>query len=121
MSAVVNMWGLPGGASVYSNLYSYSWDINDDIFGRYSSHVPTKHFQITRKPDKNSNILLQLCCSGDTIDIIKVTMTYTDEDGYAAKGSLIFRDSGISSLTRTGNGGSVEKLSVGYTSYSHEY
>jgi type VI protein secretion system component Hcp len=121
MSAVLNIWGLPGGGSIHSNLFSYGWDVSDSPFGRYSPHVSPNHFAVTRKPDKYSTELFLLCQAGDSIDLIKVTLTYTDEDGYPAKGSLLFSDTAISSINMSGKGSPVEQISFHYGSFTQEW
>jgi type VI protein secretion system component Hcp len=119
MSAVMNIWGLPGDVSVFSNLFSFNWGVNDSMFGRYSPHRNVNEVAVTRKPDKFSNLLVQMCSSGDTVDTIKFTMTYTDDDGLVAKGGLILSGSTISSLNVTGQG-KVESIVFVYSSAQYE-
>ena len=121
MSAVLDIWGVLGGHSVHSNLLSYSWGEYDSPFGRYSPHVAMNQFAVTRRPDKYSRLLFQLCAAGSPIDVLKVTLTYTDEDGYPAKGGLIFNDSAVSSIRVSGRANSVEQMSIRYGSFTQEY
>lgn len=121
MSAVMNIWGLVGGHSIYSNLLSFNWDVSDSVFGRYSSHRRLNEFEVSRKSDKYSNLLFQLSANGASIDLIKVTMTYTDEDGNPAKGSTIFSDSVISGMRLSGKGNVVEGITFNYSSLKFEY
>jgi type VI protein secretion system component Hcp len=120
MSAVINIWGLVGGHSIYSNLLSFNWDVSDSVFGRYNALRRLKEFEVTRKPDKYSNLLFQLSANGGSIDLIKVTMTYTDEDGYPAKGSSIFSDSVVSMMKLSGKGNVVESITFNYSSVQFE-
>ena len=45
--------------------------------------------------------------------------TYTDEDGYPAKGGVIFRDSVISTISSTGGGKPVESITFTFSSQSY--
>ncbi len=121
MSAVLNIWGLPGGASIHSNLIYYGWNVSNSLFGRYNPHVRRDHVSIRRNPDKNSNLLIQLCANGTNIDLIKVTMTYTDEDGYPSKGSIYFSDNVISTIQQLGGAKPVESITFSFESFTQEY
>lgn len=120
MSAVLDIWDFLGpGGTFHSNLYSYGWGVPDSIFGRYSSHYAPNQFHVTRGRDRKSAGLFEMAATGESIGLMKVTMTYTDDDGRPAKGGVIFSDSVISSISSTGGGKPVESITFTFASCSY--
>ena len=115
MSDVVNIWGLPGGASIYSNISSYSWGISSTAVGHYSSHVRSNQAVFTRSTDKYSPLLYQMLFNGDLLDYIKITLSRN-----GAKINILFTDSTLSNLA-TSNSSGYETISFEFDSMSIEY
>ncbi|MBC7899583.1 MAG: type VI secretion system tube protein Hcp [Saprospiraceae bacterium] len=123
-SAVLEIRDFIGkGVSLKANLISYSFGQKEGGSFGYGSggsgKVNSQDFWVSRKADKHSTKLLQMCAEGKQIAKIKLVHTHKNEENITEKYTYIFEDAVIMSM-QTG-ASNVEDLSFNYLTSSVAY